>query len=82
MATNKGEAKAAPASVSVSLSDHNAVSALLTSIRGIAQEKADSVRISVRGSSSAVVELLGRFKDPELHVSAVLTLRGDVPTLE
>lgn len=74
--------RASPASVSVTLNDHAAVSALLTSLRGSVQERADSVRVSIRGSSSAVVEFLNRISDPAVQVSAMLTVKGDVPTLE
>jgi hypothetical protein len=64
-----------PVSVTVSLSDHSALSTLLSTIRGAIGERADSVRVSIRGDRSAVVDIL-KNASPGVDVSAAFSIKG------
>ena len=74
----QGSARAV--SVSVSLHDPRSVADVASAIQSAAQQRRDSVRVSIRGSSpSTFVELLNHLKDRQVEVSAIITLRGDTP---
>lgn len=65
-----------PMSFYVSLGPERRGTDPIKAIRTALDQRADSVRVSVRGVSQAV-DLLGRLKDAGLAVSAVLSIRGD-----
>lgn len=68
-----------PVSLTISLTDHTKVSALISTIRGTVVHSADSVRVSIRGTRSAVVNVLNQVGDPAVAVSAAFSLKGDRP---
>lgn len=76
----KAEAAPRPAvSVALSLKDHGEVAHVASEIHSKLGQLADSMRISVRGSASALVSILEELKGRGVQVSASLSLKGDAP---
>jgi hypothetical protein len=78
MATDPSASKAPPISLAISLSDPAALPSILNSLRAL-DRRPDSIRVSVRGTSSALIDLLSQAGVPGGEISAVLSLGGDLP---
>ena len=68
-----------PVSVAVALDDPAEMSALVSTVRGALRKPPDSIRVSIRGPKSAVIDMLKELDEPSVHVSAALSMRGDAP---